>query len=174
MDNTRKTKYLILTGLFAALTAIGAYIYIPLPISPVPITLQMFFTFMAGGLLGKKYGFFSQLIYVLIGAIGLPVFAGGSGGFGILFGPTGGYVLGFIAAGYIAGISKDTFISKLLYMLLALTVIYLMGTTRLMMVVQVDFIKALTMGVTPFIIGDLLKVTLAAYLSVKLSNYIQH
>ncbi|HMA60672.1 MAG TPA: biotin transporter BioY [Halanaerobiales bacterium] len=174
MDNTFKTKYLILTGLFAALTAIGAYIYIPLPISPVPITLQMFFTFMAGGLLGKKYGFFSQLIYILIGAIGLPVFAGGTGGFGILFGPTGGYVLGFLAAGYIAGFSKDTFISKLLYMLLALIVIYLLGTTRLMMVIQVDFIKALTIGVTPFIIGDLMKVALAAYLSVKLSNYIRY
>ena len=174
MNNTFKTKYLILTGLFAALTAIGAYIYIPLPISPVPITLQMFFTFMAGGLLGKKYGFFSQLIYVLIGAIGLPVFAGGAGGFGILFGPTGGYVLGFIAAGYIAGMSKDSFISKLIYMFLGLVVIYLLGTTRLMYVVQVDFIKALTMGVTPFIIGDLIKISLAAYLSVKLSNYIQY
>ena len=174
MDNTFKTKYLILTGLFAALTAIGAYIYIPLPISPVPITLQMFFTFMAGGLLGKKYGFFSQLIYVLIGAIGLPVFAGGAGGFGVLFGPTGGYVLGFLAAGYIAGFSKDTFISKLLYMLLGLIVIYLLGTTRLMMIMQIDFIKALTIGVTPFIIGDLMKVALAAYLSVKLSNYIRY
>jgi len=174
MENTFKTKYLILTGLFAALTAIGAYIYIPLPISPVPITLQMFFTFMAGGLFGKKYGFFSQLFYILIGAIGLPVFAGGTGGFGILFGPTGGYVLGFLAAGYIAGFSKDTFISKLIYMLIGLIVIYLLGTTRLMMVMQVDFIKALTIGVTPFIIGDLMKVTLAAYLSVKLSNYIRY
>jgi biotin transport system substrate-specific component len=174
MENTFKTKYLILTGLFAALTAIGAYIYIPLPISPVPITLQMFFTFMAGGLLGKKYGFFSQLIYVLIGAIGLPVFAGGAGGIGILFGPTGGYVLGFMAAGYIAGMSKDKYFSKIIYMLLGLVVIYLLGTVRLMYVVQVDFIKALTMGVTPFIIGDLIKVALAAYLSVKLSSYIQH
>lgn len=174
MENTFKTKYLILTGLFAALTAIGAYIYIPLPISPVPITLQMFFTFMAGGLLGKKYGFFSQLIYVLIGAIGLPVFAGGAGGIGILFGPTGGYVLGFMAAGYIAGMSKDNYLSKVIYMLLGLVFIYLLGTVRLMYVVQVDFIKALTMGVTPFIIGDLIKVALAAYLSVKLSNYIRH
>lgn len=174
MENTFKTKYLILTGLFAALTAIGAYIYIPLPISPVPITLQMFFTFMAGGLLGKKYGFFSQLIYVLIGAIGLPVFAGGAGGIGILFGPTGGYVLGFMAAGYVAGMSKDNYLSKVIYMLLGLVFIYLLGTVRLMYVVQVDFIKALTMGVTPFIIGDLIKVALAAYLSVKLSNYIRH
>ena len=174
MENTFKTKYIILTGLFAALTAIGAYIYIPLPISPVPITLQMFFTFMAGGLLGKKYGFFSQLIYVLIGAIGLPVFAGGAGGIGILFGPTGGYVLGFMAAGYIAGMSKDNYLSKVIYMLLGLVFIYLLGTVRLMYVVQVDFIKALTMGVTPFIIGDLIKVALAAYLSVKLSNYIRH
>ena len=173
MQNSNNTKYLILTGLFAALTAIGAYIYIPLPISPVPITLQTFFTLTAGGILGKKYGFFSQLIYILLGVIGLPVFAGGAGGIGILFGPTGGFIFGFIAAGYISGISKNGFLNKLLYMILAVLSIYILGILGLMFVTKVGLIQAITMGVTPFIIGDLLKIILAAYLSNKLSNYVQ-
>ncbi|MFO7814528.1 MAG: biotin transporter BioY [Halanaerobiales bacterium] len=171
MESTFKTKYLILTGLFAALTAIGAYIYIPFP--TVPITLQIFFALMAGGILGKKYGFFSQLIYVLIGAIGLPVFAGGMGGIGVLFGPTGGYIWGFMAAGYLAGMGRNKFLTKLLYMVLGLVVIYVFGITGLMIFAGLEFIPAITTGVTPFIIGDLLKVFLAAYLSVKLSSYVQ-
>ena len=171
MENTFKTKYLILTGLFAALTAIGAYIHIPFP--TVPITLQIFFALMAGGLLGKKYGFLSQVIYVLIGAIGLPVFAGGTGGIGILFGPTGGYIFGFLAAGYIAGIGKQKFLNKSLYMILGLVAIYVLGVSGLMIFAGLEFLPAVTTGVTPFIVGDLIKVFLAAYLSVKLSNYVE-
>jgi len=171
MESTFKTKYLILTGLFAALTAIGAYIHIPFP--TVPITLQIFFALMAGGLLGKKYGFLSQVIYVLIGAIGLPVFAGGTGGIGILFGPTGGYIFGFLAAGYIAGIGKQKFLNKSLYMILGLVAIYVLGVSGLMIFAGLEFLPAITTGVTPFIIGDLIKVFLAAYLSVKLSNYVE-
>jgi|AntDeeMinimDraft_5_1070356.scaffolds.fasta_scaffold21610_2 biotin transport system substrate-specific component len=171
MESTFKTKYLILTGLFAALTAIGAYIHIPFP--TVPITLQIFFALMAGGLLGKKYGFLSQVIYVLIGAIGLPVFAGGTGGIGILFGPTGGYIFGFLAAGYIAGIGKQKFLNKSLYMFLGLIAIYVLGVSGLMIFAGLEFLPAITTGVTPFIIGDLIKVFLAAYLSVKLSSYVE-
>lgn len=165
---------MILAGLFAALTAIGAYIYIPLPISPVPITLQIFFVFMAGGILGRKYGFFSQLIYIMIGIIGLPVFTGGKGGIGILFGPTGGYILGFLVAGYISGIGKRKFSTKILAMSLALIFIYFIGTVVLIFFIEVDLKEALTIGVVPFLIGDLIKLLMAAYLSVKLSNYIQH
>ncbi len=171
MESTFKTKYLILTGLFAALTAIGAYIHIPFP--TVPITLQIFFALMAGGLLGKKYGFLSQVIYVLIGAIGLPVFAGGTGGIGILFGPTGGYIFGFLAAGYIAGIGKQKFLNKSLYMILGLVAIYVLGVSGLIIFAGLEFLPAVTTGVTPFIVGDLIKVFLAAYLSVKLSNYVE-
>jgi|SRR6056297_117717 len=174
MENIYRTKYLILTGLFAALTSIGAYIYIPLPISPVPITIQNFFVFTAGSVLGKKYGFLSQIIYLLIGAIGLPVFAGGTGGIGILFGPTGGYIFGFLIAAYIAGLGENKFLIKLLYMLLGLTAIYVLGITGLILITKVNLINAVTIGVLPFIIGDLLKVLLSASLSVKLINYVQH
>lgn len=172
MESNIKTKKYILTGLFAALTAIGAYIYLPLPVSPVPITLQMFFTFMAGGILGKRYGFLSQLIYLMLGAVGLPVFAGGLGGIGVLFGPTGGYIFGFLLAGYISGYGKNIFLQKVLFMFSGLLTIYLLGITVLMLNTKITFLNALSVGVLPFLIGDFIKISLAAYLSVKLSNYI--
>ena len=87
-----KTRSLILTALFAALTAVGAFLKIPFPLSA--ITLQFFFTAMAGTLLGKKYGALSQAVYVLLGLVGAPVFAGFSGGFSSITSPTFGFVIG--------------------------------------------------------------------------------
>jgi biotin transport system substrate-specific component len=92
---------MIYAALFGALTAIGAFIVIPL--QPVPITLQSLFTCLAGILLGSSVGAMSQIVYVLLGIIGLPVFAGGKAGIGVLLGPTGGYLLGFIAAALVIG-----------------------------------------------------------------------
>ncbi len=88
-------------ALFGAGTAAGAYVVIP--VAPVPITLQTLFLYVAAGLLGGRVAALSQVVYVLLGVIGLPVFAGGKAGLGILFGPTGGYLLGFILGAYAAG-----------------------------------------------------------------------
>ncbi len=79
-----------LVGLFAALTAVGAYVAVPLPFSPVPVTLQTLFVYLSGLVLGGRRGALSQLVYLLLGASGIPVFAGGRGGVGVIFGPTGG------------------------------------------------------------------------------------
>ncbi len=98
-----KTKGMVLCALFAALTGVGALIAIPLPFTPVPITLQTFFIFLAGALLGKYLGALSQLIYLLLGVVGLPVFAKGSSGIGALLGPSGGYLVGFIPAAFLVG-----------------------------------------------------------------------
>ncbi len=84
-----------LTALFAALTAVGAHVYVPLPL--VPVTLQTLFVYLAGAFSGGGRGALSQLAYVLMGLAGLPVFAEGMSGFGVLLGPTGGYLMGFIA-----------------------------------------------------------------------------
>src|ERR687889_115461 len=89
----------------AAVTAVTAQITIPLPFSPVPFTLQVLAVILSGLLLGPRYGALSQAIYVLIGAIGVPVFAGFSGGLGIVLGPTGGYLLSYPAAAAVAGLS---------------------------------------------------------------------
>ncbi|MGL4345080.1 MAG: biotin transporter BioY [Cellulosilyticaceae bacterium] len=97
-----KAKALALCGLFAALTAIGAFIRIPLPPPMVPITLQFFFVVLAGILLGCKLGGISQLTYVLIGLSGVPVFTGG-GGIGYVLRPTFGYIIGFVMASFVIG-----------------------------------------------------------------------
>ncbi|MDQ4126909.1 MAG: biotin transporter BioY, partial [Actinomycetota bacterium] len=80
-------------ALMAAVTAVAAQITIPLPFSPVPFTLQVPAVVLSGLLLGPRYGAVAQAIYVLLGAVGVPVFAGFKGGLGIIFGPTGGYLL---------------------------------------------------------------------------------
>ncbi|MCL0105994.1 biotin transporter BioY [Thermodesulfovibrionales bacterium] len=93
---------MVFSAMFAALTALGAFITIP--IGPVPITLQPFFIHLGALLLGGYLGALSQFIYVLVGVMGLPVFSGGGSGIGHLLGPTGGYLIGFIVGGgYLTG-----------------------------------------------------------------------
>jgi biotin transport system substrate-specific component len=96
-------RELTLITLFAALTAIGARVAIPLPFTPVPVTLQVLFPLLAGLLLGSKRGALSQAEYVAAGLAGLPIFAKGGSGLVYLLGPTGGYLLGFIAAAFVVG-----------------------------------------------------------------------
>ena len=98
------TKYMALCGLFAALTAICSWISIPLGFTPVPMNLATLAVFLAGGLLGPKYGPLSLTVYALAGAVGIPVFAGFRGGFSVLAGPTGGYVIGYIVAAFVVGL----------------------------------------------------------------------
>ena len=95
-----KTKNLILVALFTALTAVGAFIRIPVPV--VPFTLQFLFTMLAGLLLGGTLGATSVLVYIILGLLGLPVFTSG-GGIGYIFQPTFGYIIGFCIAAYVTG-----------------------------------------------------------------------
>lgn len=104
-----KTASLVLCGLFAALTAICAYINIPLGFTPIPMNLAMLAVFLAGGILGKKYGTVSITVYVLMGAAGLPVFAGFQSGIAVIVGPTGGFLAGYIATAFIVGFSLDAY-----------------------------------------------------------------
>jgi len=107
-----RTTSLVVCGLFAALTAICSYISIPLGFTPVPVTLGTLAVFLAGGILGKKYGTLSITVYVILGAVGVPVFAGFRGGIGVLAGPTGGYIIGYIAAAFIVGFFTDMLIAN--------------------------------------------------------------
>ncbi|MBV1756972.1 MAG: biotin transporter BioY [Dethiosulfatibacter sp.] len=175
MEN--KTKNMILTGLFAALTAIGAYIVIP--VGPAPITLQLLFTVMSGIFLGAKYGALSQIIYILMGLAGLPVFAGGAGGFSYIFAPSFGYVLGFVAAAFIVGKllendRKPGFLKIFLSCILGTAIIYLIGYPYLYIVLTrvsgaaVTFQGLLKPAVLIFLPGDLAKITVAAYAGRKM------
>jgi len=158
-------KPLIYAALFAALTAIGAFIKIPLPISPVPITLQVFFVLLAGLVLGARWGGTSMTVYVILGIIGLPVFSGGSSGLGVLFGPTGGYLLGFIAGAFVIGLlykrTGSTRVGAIIAMSAGLIVIYLMGVIQLSSAAQMPIQQAVAVGVLPFLIGDAIKIAAA-------------
>lgn len=148
-------------ALLAALIAVGALIQIP--IGPVPVTLQTFFIVLAGFILGPVSGAAAVLLYILAGAIGLPIFAGGKAGFAILFGPTGGYLLGFVGTAYIAGLGKHSKnnIMPLVWGLLGLACVYLVGFLRLKFALDISFAKAAAIGIAPFIWGDLVKVAAA-------------
>ena len=152
---------------FMALTVAGAYIRIPLPFTPVPITLQTFFVLLAGALLGKKLGSMSQAGYLLIGIFGVPVFTGGLYGFARLFGPTGGYLMGFVLAAYVIGklLGKDneaSFAKIVAAMLVGLAILFTTGTIQLSIVMHIPLQKAVALGVLPFIPGDIIKLLAAA------------
>lgn len=102
-----KTTMMILCGIFAAVTAICSLITIPLGFTPVPVNLGTLSVFLTGGILGKKYGTLSMAVYVLLGATGVPVFSGFRGGIGVLAGPTGGYIIGYIVAVLIIGLLME-------------------------------------------------------------------
>ncbi|OFI06073.1 biotin transporter BioY [Clostridium acetireducens DSM 10703] len=171
-----KTRDIILVSIFAALTAIGAFIKIP--IGPAPITLQLLFTTLAGVLLGSKLGALSQLIYVLLGLVGIPVFTEG-GGFSYILKPTFGYLLGFILGAYIIGKIAEHYKKVSTYnlffaCLIGTIVIYIIGVPYLYLglkyVVHKDigFINAIKVGCIVFLPGDLAKCLLTAALGKKI------
>jgi len=167
---------MVYAAMFGALTAIGSFLIIP-TLQPLPITLQTLFTGLAGVLLGSYAGAWSQIIYVLLGIIGLPVFAGGKAGIGTLFGPTGGYLIGFIVGAYVIGkIAEARREPGWAWTILALAagnlVIYTLGTIQFSMVTHLSLLEALTVGVVPFLPGDLLKLLTAAWLAITLRKNI--
>ena len=103
---------MVLCGLFAAITAVCAWISIPLGFTPVPVNLATLAVFIAGALLGPKYGSISMAVYALAGAVGVPVFAQFKAGLGVLAGPTGGYIIGYIAAAFVVGLIINTFLGR--------------------------------------------------------------
>lgn len=164
------TRDMITAGIFAALTAIFAQITIPLPFTPVPITLQVLAVCMAAAILGSKLGTISQLVYVLIGSLGMPVFSAGRSGLQVVLGPSGGYILGFVAAAFIIGKiierkSLPTLKVTLIAMWAGLAAIYLIGMLQLSLVTGMPLSAAFMAGVIPFIWMDTIKITLGAYIA---------
>jgi biotin transport system substrate-specific component len=156
---------LILGG--SLLIALSAQIAIPLPFSPVPITGQTLAVLLIGALLGSRRGGLSLLVYLIEGTSGLPVFAGGGAGPAHLAGPTGGYLVGFVAAAYVTGLLAERGWDRrigttLAAMLLGNAVLYAFGLVWLAAYVGIG--RALPLGLYPFIVGDLAKLTLAALL----------
>lgn len=153
----------IYASLLAALTAAGAFIAIP--IGPVPIVLQNFFVILTGLLLGSRWGLASIGVYLLAGILGLPVFAGGTGGIGRFVGPTGGYLLGYLPAVYIIGRICETAPKKAVFDFTAAVcgslVVYACGVPWLKLLTGMTWTKTLAAGMLPFLPGDALKVIAA-------------
>ena len=138
-----------------------------IPIGPVPISLANFVIFFTIYLLGWKKSTLSVLLYILIGLVGIPVFSGFSGGIGKAFGPTGGYLLGYIPMVIVAGIfieKKDgNKLFSVMGMILGTILCYGFGTLWLAYQMSLSFIKALMIGVVPFALGDLVKIGVVAF-----------
>lgn len=167
-------------GIFAAIIAVCSWISIPLT---VPVTLQTMAVCIAAGLLGTKKGTLTVFIYILLGLIGVPVFSGFTSGVGVLFGATGGYIIGFIFTALIVGIMVK-FLGRKIWvyavsMIIGIAVCYIFGTVWFIVVYNnsnseaVSVSAALGMCVVPFIIPDLIKIAIATALCVRLNKYVK-
>jgi len=159
--------------MFSVLTAAGALVFLPL--YPIPITLQTLFTCLSGAVLGPWLGALSQIIYIILGGIGLPIFAGGRAGFGTLAGPTGGYLLGFVAASFVIGNScdlrREPSASRIAgSFVLGTLIIYTLGVIQLSQWMNGDFRSAVLVGLLPFIVGDAVKIAIAVMIATRLRN----
>ena len=171
-----KTLDMAYIGLFAVIIAICSWISIP---TVVPFTLQTFAVFLAVAVLGGKRGTLSVIVYVLLGAVGLPVFSGFKGGIGVLLNTTGGYIIGFIFSALLMWAFEKAFGRKawalILSMILALALCYALGTIWFMIIYAnnvgaVGLSAVLGWCVIPFIIPDLIKIALAFILSRRISR----
>lgn len=183
---TKKTTSLVICGLFAALTVICAFITIPLGFTPVPVNFAVLAVFLASGITGKKYGTISIGVYILLGAVGLPVFAGFKGGLGVIAGPTGGYIAGYLAAAFIVGLLTDILYKKYIntgkikykgiaiflildiIMAVGLAACYFLGTCWFIISTGTNIGAAMISCVLPFLPGDAIKIFIASLLIHKL------
>lgn len=174
-----KTLDLAYIGMFVALMAVCSWINIP---TTVPFTLQTFAVFATVAILGMKRGTIAVLVYIILGAVGVPVFAGFSGGFGTLLGTTGGYIIGFlftalITGGIIKAFGKKTWVMAAA-MVLGLVACYAFGTVWFICVYTstksaVGIMTALSWCVIPFIIPDLCKIALAILLERRVGRFVR-
>lgn len=182
-DNTQKLKTLDVAyiGMFVALMAICSWISIPTPWG-ISFTLQTFAVFAAIAMLGFSRGFLAVLVYIILGAVGVPVFAGFSGGFGALMGTTGGYIIGFLASAVVTGLILKYAGKKLVVMavamVLGLIVCYAFGTVWFMVVyaksnAAIGVMTALSWCVFPYVIWDVLKIALAILLEKRVGRFVK-
>ena len=154
-----KTYDIVYIAVFAVIMAICSWISIP---AAVPFTLQTFGVFVAVGVLGGKRGTLSVLVFILLGAIGVPVFAGFSGGIGVLAGTTGGYIIGFLFSALVMWAMEKLpgkkSVMQIVSMIAGLIVCYAFGTAWLAVEAHLTFYQALLAGVIPYIPGDLVKI----------------
>lgn len=164
MKNTKfPIRDICFTGLFAALISVSA-LSIPAP-GGIPFTLQTFMIMLAGIILGPKKGVLAVLVYIILGTVGLPVFSGFRGGFGVISGPTGGFIISFAVIAFLAGIGAqgNKIIKPMIFITAGVLLNYLCGMLWYDFVTGNGFAAAFTVCVLPFIPGDAVKVVLAVF-----------
>ena len=177
MENLKNKKLykLVLSAMFVAVIAICSWISIP---TTVPFTLQTLGIFIAAGLLGWKYGTLSVAVYILLGLVGVPVFANFSSGVGAIMGPTGGYIIGFLfTAVFLAATRGEKYNFKryaLLGCVVGIPLIYFFGFVQLKLVTGMPWDKAFMTGVLPFIPLDIVKCLGAAFLAGPIHRIFDH
>lgn len=165
-----KVNIMILCALFAALSAVLSQIIIP--IGAVPVNMTHLSIFIAAGLLGAKYGAISQIVFVLLGVSGVPVFSGFTAGIGKLVGPTGGFIIGYIVCAFVAGVLIERS-GKSMKMLIASMIVgmlcsYLLGILWYGYITRSSLIAAFSVCILPFLPGDAIKIILSSVLIKKL------
>jgi len=154
--NEKKSQLVALTATFVALITVGAWISIPLP--PVPLTLQTFFVLLAGVIM-KRHAAIPAVLYLVLGALNVPVFHNALAGIGVILGPTGGFLIGFIPAALIAGLTYEQKerIVRIMGLVAATAAIYVFGVSWLSFSAGISISQAVLIGAVPFLAGDFLK-----------------
>ena len=172
-----RTKKLTHIALAAAIMCVLCPVSVSLPISPVPVSFGLFAIYLGAYILGAKHGVYSVVIYILLGLVGLPVFAGFTGGAAKLLGPTGGYILGYIFAALSCGFFVERFESKkamhLVGMIIGTALCYMFGTIWLAVQAEMSFGAALLAGVIPFIPADCVKIAAIMLVCPKLRSAVR-
>jgi biotin transport system substrate-specific component len=165
--NPERARIIAYSAAFIGLITLGSWISIPC--IPVPFTLQTLFVLLAGAVM-KRYAAVPVSLYVVMGALGLPVFHSGVTGAGVLLGPTGGYLIGFIFAAFIAGIAYEHTLRsvRISGLVIATLIIYVFGIWWLMISLDRGFFPAIYAGILPFIVGDTIKAGAAFMIAERL------
>jgi biotin transport system substrate-specific component len=163
----QKSRTIAYSAAFIGLLSLGAWVSIPF--FPVPVTLQTLFVLLAGAVM-KRYAVIPVSLYVLLGALGLPVFHTGVSGIGILLGPTGGYLVGFIFAALVVGLAYEhaSVTVRITGLFTGTVIIYVCGVAWLMYSLAIGIIPAVISGVFPFIPGDVIKIYAAFMIAKRL------
>lgn len=167
-ESSVKLRMMIVSALFAAIIGVMAQLVIPLPL--VPITGQTLAVGLAATILGSRYGTAAVLVYLAMGAAGMPVFAAMKSGLGIILGPTGGFLIGFIPAAFITGYYMEkkgfTAANAIIANIIGMFIALIFGTAWLKFAAELTWVAAFMAGFAPFIIGGILKALLAAWVGI--------
>jgi biotin transport system substrate-specific component len=170
-------KTLVVASLFAAITTLGAYVSLPIPVIPgVPFTLQVLIVILTGIILEANQAALALGIYILLGLIGVPVFHSGTAGPGVLFGPTGGYLFGFLLAVYLIGLLARKFrrpAGVFAVAVIGVLVLHLFGLIQFIVVTNVAPFKAFLSVTLPYLVADLIKAAVAVPLGLKIRRILE-